>query len=592
MNTKYFLILLWVMLLATSVSAQDTAFTYQGRLTDGSAAASGTYDFQFKLYSTVNGGSALGTVTVDDVDVTNGVFTVQLDFGATPFANNAAQFLEICVRLGSQTGGYTTLTPRQRVNATPYALRSLLANDALQLNGVAASQYVQTNDARLSDARPPTAGSANYIQNTTTAQAASNFNISGNGVAGGTLSGNVVNAALQFNLNGGRVLGADSNSNLAVGLESGLSGANNTAVGPFAGKNNTGDGNAFLGYVAGFRNTGNDNAFFGAQAGLSNTSGQGNSFFGSFAGISNVTGNGNVFLGAGTGYANTASDNTFIGTDVGSFNTSGTGNAFLGRLTGFSNLTGNFNTLMGYRADTRTDGLTNAAALGARARVDCSNCLVLGSVNGVNQATASVNVGLGTSAPQARLHVKHDSLSGNQWGLYLENAAQANFRAGFRLSNSGALEVTSDALNANPNFARLDSGGNWTVVSDRRLKTAIRPLKGLLAGALQLRPVSFQYLQQPQPHIGFIAQEVAAVFPTLVTTGEVNTLNYAGLSVVAIGAVQEQQEQLTKLQRQLATTQAENDALRGLLNNLQTRLTQLERQAARPHGRRTPRAHR
>ena len=58
-----------------------TAFTYQGRLTDGGEAAIGEYDFQFKLYDAATEGNLLGTATVDDKAVANGLFTVELDFG-------------------------------------------------------------------------------------------------------------------------------------------------------------------------------------------------------------------------------------------------------------------------------------------------------------------------------------------------------------------------------------------------------------------------------------------------------------------------------------------------------------------------------
>jgi hypothetical protein len=52
-------------------------------------------------------------------------------------------------------------------------------------------------------------GSGNYIQNTASLQASSNFNISGNGTAAGTLSGNIINATTQYNTGSNRVLGAD-----------------------------------------------------------------------------------------------------------------------------------------------------------------------------------------------------------------------------------------------------------------------------------------------------------------------------------------------------------------------------------------------
>lgn len=60
-----------------------TGFTSQGRLTDGGAPANGTYDFEFKLYDDPTGGAQIGpTLTKDDVTVSDGLFTVMLDFGA------------------------------------------------------------------------------------------------------------------------------------------------------------------------------------------------------------------------------------------------------------------------------------------------------------------------------------------------------------------------------------------------------------------------------------------------------------------------------------------------------------------------------
>ncbi len=103
-------------------AAVGTAFTYQGRLTDGGNPANGTYDFQFKLFDAASGGTQVGsTVTVDDVTVTDGLFTVQLDFDSGAFDGNA-RWLEIGVRPGSSTGSYTTLSPRQALTPAPYAL--------------------------------------------------------------------------------------------------------------------------------------------------------------------------------------------------------------------------------------------------------------------------------------------------------------------------------------------------------------------------------------------------------------------------------------------------------------------------------------
>ncbi len=60
----------------------STAFTYQGNLKDGSGPATGSYDFEFKLYNDPNAGGQIGgTVPKTGQTVTAGLFSVQLDFG-------------------------------------------------------------------------------------------------------------------------------------------------------------------------------------------------------------------------------------------------------------------------------------------------------------------------------------------------------------------------------------------------------------------------------------------------------------------------------------------------------------------------------
>src|SRR5712691_11541231 len=177
-----------ILLGATAALGQTTGFTYQGRLTDGGTPANGNYDLQFALFDSLANGAQVGsTQTINTVAVSNGVFTVSLDFGASAFTG-ASRFLEISAR-PSGGGSFTLLSPRQQITSTPYAVRSLNAAsaDSVPASGVPA-------------------GSANYIQNATSPQASSNFNISGNGTAGGTLSGGVVNATTQYNLNGARIL--------------------------------------------------------------------------------------------------------------------------------------------------------------------------------------------------------------------------------------------------------------------------------------------------------------------------------------------------------------------------------------------------
>jgi len=185
------------LVLATcTVRAQTTTFTYQGRLTDSGNPANGSYDLQCALFGALSGGSQIGSaLTHTSVAVNSGVFAVQLDFGVNAFPG-ADRFLEISVRPHSSDPSippYVLLTPRQQISSTPYAIRTLsaatadTATNATQLGGLAANQYVQTNDPRLTDARPPVAGSSNYVQNGTSPQAGANFNIGGGGTIGGNL---------------------------------------------------------------------------------------------------------------------------------------------------------------------------------------------------------------------------------------------------------------------------------------------------------------------------------------------------------------------------------------------------------------------
>ena len=162
------------MSLVASAYSQTTAFTYQGRLTDGGSPANGNFQMQFKLYDSLAAGSQIGS-TLSNVPVTvaNGDFATKLDFGAVALSG-ANRWLEIAVRRNSGES-YVTLSPREQIASSPYAVRTIsaaMADDSQKLGGVAASEYV-TN----------TNGGTSFIRNQTTLQATSNFNISGDGSA-------------------------------------------------------------------------------------------------------------------------------------------------------------------------------------------------------------------------------------------------------------------------------------------------------------------------------------------------------------------------------------------------------------------------
>src|SRR5436190_1541699 len=88
-----------VVALAGFLSAQTTSFTYQGRLSAGGSPATGSYDFRFTLWDALSGGTQQPatpvTITKTAVAVTNGGFSVSLDFGGDVAFPGADRFLEI-----------------------------------------------------------------------------------------------------------------------------------------------------------------------------------------------------------------------------------------------------------------------------------------------------------------------------------------------------------------------------------------------------------------------------------------------------------------------------------------------------------------
>jgi hypothetical protein len=453
-----------------------------------------------------------------------------------------------------------------------------------------------------------------FIQNTSAQQAATNFNLGGNGTVGGTLTGGVVNATTQYSLGGVRMLaGSGAYSDLATTLA-----LSNTFLGDSAGVNTmpsatlnsfTGKLNSFFGANTGKANTiGYWNSFFGAKAGELNTDGRINSFVGVYAGSSNTTGGDNSFVGAFAGRANTTGgENSFLGVGAGQSNGAGSRNSFVGLGSGNNNTTGNSNTLIGHFTDVAGNDLDHATAIGANAVVGASNSIVLG------RSDSNLDkVGIGTSAPAARLHIRANtgnlllgdsgcgtqfngfgfgsSLTCNNYSMlgegtntFINRATGGSilFREGNNdqlIINPGGI-VTLFSLGAagtpQATLCRNSSSQIAFCSSSRRYKTKIEPYKGGLNLVKQLNPVSFNWKATNQPDIGLIAEDVAEAEPRLAyrnEKGEIEGVSYSQMSVVLINAVKEQQGQITQqhelIRRQderMKQQQAEIDTLKKLV---------------------------
>ncbi len=281
-------------------------------------------------------------------------------------------------------------------------------------------------------------------------------------------------------------------------LYSNTTGLENTAVGSKALYLNIGGiDNTAVGFHSLTSNTGGAwNTASGAHALASNISGHNNTASGYAAMNSSLTGSNNTANGHGAmGSSLTGSNNTAIGfsalagNEDGNSNTAigyqslennnhGVGNTAVGERALRRNQDGNDNSAFGRSADMGTTDLTNAAAIGSRARVDCSNCMVLGSISGVNGALADVNVGIGTTNPTSKLEVsgktQTDQLQVGT-GTVLSNIQSGTFTVG--PSAIGLLTITLNfptAFVSPPKVIATVRGSNFNdtfAVSTRSIST-------------------------------------------------------------------------------------------------------------------------
>jgi hypothetical protein len=288
-----------------------------------------------------------------------------------------------------------------------------------------------------------------------------NVSSSGNGLTGGpiTSSGTLsidTTKVPQLNVANTFTGNQTVNGNLsATGVVTGSSyqvGSNLFAFGTAS------SGNAFLGFAGNTTMTGLNNIASGFNALANNTAGESNTAIGVAALFVNSTGNGNTAAGGGALNSNTTgAGNTAVGAGALVNNTTGVGNTASGSNAGLaldnSVVTGSSNTFLGTSADPSTGTLSNATAIGANAEVAASNSLVLGSIKGVNNASSSTNVGIGTTTPLAPLDIL---ASGSSVHALIGNV-------GCGPANAGIIFATS--LNANCQTYAIsgDSGGNTYV---------------------------------------------------------------------------------------------------------------------------------
>jgi len=377
--------------------------------------------------------------------------------------------------------------------------------------------------------------------------------------------------ALYFNTTGSNntaignnalILNQTGYSNVAVGsgaLFHNSAGKNHVAIGDSALFNSdNGFNNLAIGSKAGFANTtGQNNSFVGGSSGYSNTTGQGNSFMGSRAGYANISGKSNCFFGDSCGVANSSGDrNTYMGYEAGAETTTGYNNCFFGEEAGRYNITGNHLTMIGSNANALLDNLSYATGVGYNARVGCSNCLVLGGTTSLGDQT---RVGINNSTPLTDLHIVQQSSNNldNTRGIRLQSPNGNQWRVFLDPSNNYIFQYNNNL------YSYIEPvGGAFVNPSDERLKKDIYPLDNVLDKTLQLQAKTYHYTvnsSTDRHSYGFLAQDVEKLFPEFVFTSETGYkgIAYSNFSVIAIKAIQEQQEIIKALQIQVEAAKAE-----------------------------------
>ncbi len=380
----------------------------------------------------------------------------------------------------------------------------------------------------------------------------------------------LINAALQNTSFGLGALNPATTGflNTAIGYQSliaNTTGVQNTAIGDQCLHNNT----------TGSQNTANGDASLGV-----NTTGNNNTATGVSSLGGNNTGNNNTGNGVNSLQLNQADNNTAMGFNSLYFNTTGNNNTAIGSIAGTgggANTTGSNNTFLGFAADVTVNNLTNATAIGYNAKVAESNALILGGTG-----SDAVKVGIGTVSPQRALHlhspnnnfhaiqltaenqtdwwdiVRRGQTYGDPDAFVISHNGVVNFEIS-SVGNVGIALASIPAFKLEVNGTTACTGNVWT--SDRRKKQNIQPLK---ANALEivnkLNPVTYEWKDVKDdgmkgPQMGFIAQELEQILPTMVVTTnneeQSKGVKYNELLPILVKAIQEQNKKIEELENKI-----------------------------------------
>lgn len=151
--------------------------------------------------------------------------------------------------------------------------------------------------------------------------------------------------------------------------------------------------------------------------------------------------------------------------------------------------------------------------------------------------TAAGDVGIGTTAPGAKLHVA---------GTLRSNGA-------LTVAGGGAAITGNSSFSNNVAVSGSVTAQSYYHSSDKALKENIRPLEEGESIVTQLKPVRFIWKNNAQSSMGFVAQDIEEVLPEAVTTDPrgFKAVDYDLLAAPIIATLQALQAQVAGQQQEI-----------------------------------------
>ncbi|HEX5219292.1 MAG TPA: tail fiber domain-containing protein [Verrucomicrobiae bacterium] len=594
--------------------AQGTAFTYQGRLNDDATPASGIYDLRFAIYDLASGGGQQGdAVTNLATAVSNGLFTVTLDFGNQ--FSGSARWLELAVRTNGG-GEFTVLSPRQPLNPTPYAMFAPNAGTATTASSVS------TNSIGAAGLQSDSVTTATVADGSLTAADINSASFSNtfwkvNGNAGTTAGAHFVGTTdgqpLELKVNNLRALRLEDNGD---GSDSGTtpdgapnviggSPANSVAAGVVGATIAGGGATNFTGAVRVNRVEADYSTIGGGMEHLIQTGsrfvtigGGGGNIVQSNAHESTISGGGGntVEFNADTatiagGRLNTVQVNAdFATVGGGSWNLIGTNSQFAflgGGLSNYISAFSSYNTIAGGRNNfVGTNCSSNF--IGGGAYNSISNDAFYSTIAGGSSNTVGYNAsyafaaGHRAKANHAGTFVWADSQDAdfassgtNQFLIRANRVGIGTTTPTNKLHVVGGATFASGNAGANQVVVWIPGSPSWSFTSDRNTKERVTPVDPVevLERVGRLPIAEWSYQGYEQRHIGPMAQDFHAAFPF---SSDATTLNSADLDGVALAAIQGLNQKVQTRDKNIAARilnlESENAELKARLEKLEQRL--------------------